>query len=104
MSYTTITQCTRDAAFQDRVQAAAMKEAIASETYSNTTFGAALRAEPRLAIEQFIWPLSVDNEEAYEYAVDTGTTNPGGDLGVITDAAIQAGIQAHWPPESEPVL
>ena len=99
MSYATITQCTRDPAFRDRVTAGALKEAIASVVYSETLFAEQLRNTPDMAIHQFIWPLSIDNEAAYEYALnaDPPNPNPGGDVGVITDASIQAGIQTHWP-------
>jgi len=109
MSYDSINRCTRDAAFQQRVEAAAMKEAYHGDAvFSESSFGAQLRnstipASPvanltmSLAINTFIWPLSVDNEDAYAYAVETGNENPGGDPGVITDAAIQAGIQHWWP-------
>jgi hypothetical protein len=102
MSYTTITQCSRDVALQDRVTAAAMKEAIASPEYAMTPFAEQLRLYPPNALQQFMWPLSVDNEAAYEYAVDSDNPNPGGDEGVITDANIQAGIQQHWPNEVLP--
>ena len=99
MSYTTINQCANDAAFQDRVVAGAMKEAIASPEYALTEFGQQLRQFPQAALNVFMWPLSVDNEAAYEFAVGNSNPNPGGDEGVITDANIQAGIQTHWPPD-----
>lgn len=108
MSYTTINQCANDPAFQDRVVAGAMKEAIAgAPEFSESSFAEQLRRLPAAALNTFMWPLSVDNEAAYEYAVGNGNENPGGDSGVITDANIQAGIQAHWPhselPEPIPV-
>lgn len=102
MSYTTITQCTEDEAFRDRVKAAALKESYASPTYSGTQFAEQLHQFPETAISTFIWPLSIDNEAAYEYAVNGANPNPGGDPGVITDANIQAGIQTHWPPDPPP--
>ena len=101
MSYTTITQCTRDPAFRDRVTAGAMKEAVASEVYSQTQFATQLLNTPDMAVHQFIWPLSIDNEADYQYAVDMNNPNPGADPGVISDAKIQAGIQTHWPPDPE---
>lgn len=102
MSYTTITQCTNDEAFRDRVTAGAMKEAISSAVYGETAFGKQLLVMPSLALSAFIWPLAVDNEAAYEYAVNAANPNPGGDPTVITDANIQSGIQAHWPPDPTP--
>jgi len=103
MSYTTITQCTRDDHFRDRVTAGALKEAIASEVYSRTAFAEQLRRVPEAALSQFLWPLSVDNEVDYAYAIDTNNEDPGGDPGVISDAKIQAGIQHYWPDELLPV-
>ena len=100
MSYTTINQCANDEAFQDRVVAGAMKEAIAGgPEYVDSAFGAQLRSFPQAALNVFMWPLSVDNEQAYEFAVGNENPNPGGDPGVITDANIQAGLQTHWPPD-----
>jgi hypothetical protein len=102
MSYTTITQCTRDEHFQDRVTAGAMKEAIASEVYSRTAFAEQLRSLPQAALSVFLWPLSVDNEADYAYAIDTGNADPGGDPGVVSDEKIQAGVQHYWPDETLP--
>jgi hypothetical protein len=99
MSYTTIHQATEDEALVARVTAAALKEAWASAEYSETEFGKTLRNSPNLARSVFMWPVSIDNEAAYSYAVDSDNPNPGGDPGVISDAAIQAGVQAHWPPD-----
>jgi hypothetical protein len=107
MSYTTIHQCANDTAFQDRVVAGAMKEAIAGgPEFSESAFGAQLKLYPQAAINTFMWPLSVAGEDAYAYAVDNGNENPGGDPGVITDADIQAGIQHFWPTDvlSTPII
>jgi hypothetical protein len=106
MSYTTITRCANDTAFQDRVLAGAMKEAVAgAPEFALSQFAEQVLAAPVLALNVFMWPLSVDNEAAYEYAIesDPPNPNPGGDEGVITDANIQAGIQAHWPRVEQPV-
>lgn len=100
MSYTTITQSTKDQALQDRVTAAGMKEAIASAVLSKTPFAAQLRTTPQLALNYFLWPTAVEYETEYAYAVDQGNENPGGDPGVITDANIQAVVQTHWPSDT----
>lgn len=99
MSYQTITQSTRDAALQDRVVAGAMKEAI-SGAVEGSQFAAQVRQNPILALNTFMWPVAVEYETEYAYAVDQGNPNPGGDTGVITDANIQASVQANWPPEA----
>jgi len=98
MSYTSIQASVRDVALQDRVTAGAMKEAIAGgDEYKNSEFGAQLRGYPILALNYFMWPVCVDYETEYEYALDSDNPNPGGDVGVITDANIGSAIQAHWP-------
>jgi hypothetical protein len=98
MSYTTITASTRDVELQDRVTAAACKEAWnGGAEFVLSDFGDRLRTYPVEAVTTFIWPVSIDYEAEYAYAIDAGNLHPGGDPGVITDANIQAAIQAHWP-------
>lgn len=100
MSYQTIYECTQDRALQDRVTAAGMKEAFAGgDEYKNSEFGRQLRTNPALALNTFMWPTAVDYETEYAYAVDVGNPNPGGDVGVISDANLQAVVQAYWPAE-----
>jgi len=104
MSYTTITQATRDAALQDRVVAAAMKEAIAgAPEFADTQFAAALQNTPSLGLSYFLWPTAIDYEVPYAYAVDSDNPNPGGDPGVISDANLQAVVQTRWPPDGTPL-
>jgi hypothetical protein len=45
------------------------------------------------------WAVSAasDVEQAYEYAVNAGNPDPGGDPAVITDGMILSGVQANWP-------
>ena len=100
MSYSSIHQATVDEALRERVTAAASKEAWASAEFSVTQFGASVRASPNIALSVFMWPVSIDYEDEYAYAVDGGSSNPGGDPGVITDLNLQAAVQAHWPPDS----
>jgi hypothetical protein len=100
MSYTTIQQAVRDQALKDRVTAAAMKEAWAGgPEFSESEFGASLRGYPPLA-DHFMWPTAIDYEAEYEYAINEDNPNPGGDPGVITDANIQASVQAHWKEDA----
>lgn len=104
MSYTTITQSTRDDALKDRVIAAAMKEAIAgAPEFSDTAFATALEATPSLGLSYFLWPTAIDYETEYAYAIDAGNPNPGGDVGVISDANIQAVVQTRWPADDAPI-
>jgi len=100
MSYTTITTATRDEALQDRVLAAASKEAWAGgDEFKDSVYGERLRTYPQEALQTFMWAVAIDYEDEYEFALnaDPPNENPGGDPGVITDANIQAAIQAHWP-------
>jgi hypothetical protein len=96
MTYATITTCTKDTELQDRVMAAASKEAWASLEFGATPYGERLRSYPEEALGSFMWPIAIDNEADYQYALDNGHEHPGS-AEVITDAALQAGIQAHWP-------
>ena len=98
MTYASIEQCTRDTELQARVKAAASKEAWASPEYSLTVYGERLRTYPDEALATFMWPIAIDNEDDYAYALDTDKENPGS-ADVITDAALQAGVQAHWPAD-----
>lgn len=106
MTYKTIYTSVQDEALRHRVQAGAVKEAIANPVLAETEFGDQLRRNPVAALNVFMWPVAVDNEAAYEFALGNNNPNPGDDAGVITDGNIQAGIQAHWPadPVSEPVI
>jgi len=99
MSYTTITQASRDVALQDRVTAAGMKEAVNSEVYKNTAFGEQIRRTPMLALNYFLWPTCTEYEDEYAFALGNDNPNPGADEGVITDANIQAVVQEWWPQD-----
>ena len=100
MTYTTIATCVQDVELQERVTAAACKEAWAGgPEFRDTVYGERLRTYPSEAIGTFMWAIAIDNEAAYAYAIDGGTQHPGRDPGVISDAALQAGVQAHWPPD-----
>ena len=100
MTYQTINTCTQDKELQDRVTAAAMKESYAGgPEFSDSAFAAQLQRNPPLALNYFMWPIAIDNEADYAYAVDTGHENPGS-ADVINDAKLQAGIQTHWPQDA----
>lgn len=98
MSYTTITQSTRDDALLDRLRAAVAKETFANEAFGNTpTGGVVQQAGPDAVLAQFVWPCCIDFEADYSYAIDGANENPGGDPGVIGDDEIQSAVQVHWP-------
>lgn len=95
MSYTTISQCANDLAFLARLTACAAQEG---------------HPNPELATSQLLrWPVSSasDIEAAYEYAINTGVENPGGNSLVITDQQILSVaqpllIEAMTPPTPIP--
>ena len=100
MSYTTIDQCVNDPAFQVRVKSAASKEAwVGGPEFKDTIYGERLRTYPDEALTTFMYAVSIEYENEYAYAIDTGNTNPGGDATVVTDANIQSSVQTHWPPD-----
>jgi hypothetical protein len=104
MSYTTITKASRDTELQDRVVAAAAKEAWAGgPEFSESEYGQRLRTYPQEALGTFMVIVAIDYEDEYEYALNNANASPGGDPGVITDAEIQACVQAHWPPSASTV-
>ena len=101
MSLNTIDQSTRDQALQNRVIAAVSKEAWKNPDLGATDFGQAVQANPAEGVT-LVWPVALDYEAEYAYAVDEGNPNPGGDEAVITDANIEAAVQAHWPGDAAP--
>jgi hypothetical protein len=98
MSYATLAMAIKDQELIDRVVAAACKEAWAGgPQFRDSEFGRRLRTYPQEAVGAFMWAVSIDNEADYEYAVGTeGGPNPGSSQ-VVSDASLQAAVQAHWP-------
>jgi len=97
MTYATIHTCTQDTELQERVIAAASKEAWANVDFAATEYGERLRTYPQEALTTFMYVIAIDNEADYEYAINNDNPSPGSDPGVISDAKLQAGVQAHWP-------
>ena len=97
MSYTTITQASMDPALRARIQACVNKEAKNNATLAVTEFGLYCLDNPWIGWQALIWPVCIDGEDAYAYAVDSGNPNPGGDPGAITDAQIMSAVQVNWP-------
>lgn len=101
MTYQSITESTRDTALQDRVTAAALKESYAgAPEFSQSAFATQVQRTPMLALNYFMWPVCIEYEDEYKYAMDSNNDNPGGDVGVITDANIGSSIQVHWPQDT----
>lgn len=89
MSYSTIYACAHDLALQNRVEAACAQEG---------------EPQPNAAMYQTIYPISVasDVEAAYESALLSGNSNPGGDPSVITDGMILSHLQPLLPIDPSP--
>lgn len=103
MSHTTIHQAQSDPPLRNRVQSAVAREAWANPALGATPAGEQIqKVGPLYFLEYFIWPIAIDNEAAYAFAVDSDNPNPGGDPSVITDAALSSGVQAHWPNDWVP--
>ena len=105
MSLTTLHQSTQDVELSDRVVAAAFQEAWANDELGNTPYGQTLRnsGSSITVTDVFLWPICIDNRDAYEYAVNSGNEHPGQDPGVISDAAISTAIQTYWPMPPDPI-
>jgi hypothetical protein len=98
MSYNTLTKASLDPALTNRVIAAVQKEARANPEFGDTDYGQLVQKNSAEGV-QLVWPVCIDTEAAYESAVAAENPNPGGDESVITDAAIGAAVQAHWPAD-----
>jgi len=83
MSYASQAQLANDAAFRNRVSACAAVEIPHTH-------------QPVQWTNDHIWWVSAAPgfADAYEYAVNTGVVNPGGDPAVITDSQILSAVQA----------
>jgi hypothetical protein len=98
MSYTTISQSSKDQALVDRVAAAAVQEAWNNPGVEDTTLAVNIRVAG-IHATSMIWPVCIasDVEAAYASALAGGNPDPGGDPSVITDGMILANVQAKWP-------
>lgn len=102
MSAASINRAANDAELQARVIAMAHKEMLANSALADTEYGRQLAAGIA-GIMTLMWPIAVDTEAAYEAALQAGRGAPGHDADIITDGAITAAINVHWPMD-EPAL
>jgi len=102
MSYASLYQQVTDITFINRITAAVEKESWKNPTFGDTDYGTAVKAAQVTPQAYFGWPVSVATEDAYEFALNSGNPNPGGDPAVITDADILAAVQYVWPPDPWP--
>lgn len=98
MSAASMNQAANDQQLQARVTAMAHKEILFNGDLADTTYGKAL-SSGMANIMVLMWPVAVDTEAAYESALLAGRGAPGHDADIITDAALTAAINAHWPED-----
>jgi hypothetical protein len=96
MTASSISRAANDPALQARVLAMAHRELIFDEEKAASQFGLLLAAGQTNAAT-LMYPVAVDTEAAYETAVNSGRGAPGHDVDIITDAALTAAVNAHWP-------
>lgn len=102
MSYSSLARQINDPALMNRLNAAAHQESIENPDAAASDFGLAIRSGYASAVSVLGWPVSVATEAPYEFALNSGTPDPGGDPSVITDADILSAVQANWPAEWPP--
>jgi hypothetical protein len=106
MSYSSIFASTVDQPLVQRIEAAIAKEAFHNEALGKTEAGRLVTetGSPASVLGAFLWPCCVDFEAEYEFALNSGNENPGGDPAVISDAELLSSVQANWPgvPEATP--
>lgn len=105
MSLSSIARAATDSQLISRVHAAAYQALMADPEKAKTTLGKAL-ANPSPGfndpVTPLMWPVAIDTEAAYEYALLGGNGSPGYDVAVITDAAITDSVNANWPMDAAP--
>lgn len=101
MSHMTVFQAVSDLQLQQRVTAAACKESYLNVDKKDTVVAKAIRQNPGLAVQLFIWGVAIEYEDQYAFAVNSENppSVPGADQGVISDGNITASIGAHWPTD-----
>src|SRR5215510_12067382 len=103
MSAQSIGRCVGDIDLRGRVAASISKETWANPTFGDTQWGQRVKSSgPSCMLEYYMWPIAIDNELAYAYALDQNVPSPGGDRSVISEENLSAGIQAHWPADPPP--
>lgn len=101
MSAQTINQCAGDEELRQRISATIAQQTWANPEFGGTGWGARVQQYgPGQLLNYFTWPIAIDNEASYAYAVETGNPHPGQDRGVISDENLSSGVQVHWPDDS----
>src|SRR5262245_11187277 len=98
MTYATMSDAYRDAAFMTRVTACVQQEARSGAS-APTDYALAVKNGQGSEQNVIGWAVVVATEAAYATAVAAATPDPGS---AITDAQILAAVQAAWPAEWPP--
>lgn len=103
MSFSSITRAANDPQLIDRVNAAAHKIVLTDATKADTVFGQQLLSGGMgNSVQALMYPVAIDTEAAYEAALLNLRGAPGFDKDIITDAAITASVNTHWPMAKQP--
>lgn len=98
MSYHSLTVAARDDALISRTVACVQQQARQNAELTGTEFAAAVRSGGTGVAGELVWPVVLNTEAEYAYALANGHDAPiGGDEAVIPDAAILSAVQAAWP-------
>lgn len=103
MSFRSISQSTFDSALRERIIAATSQEAWNNPAAYDTNYGISVRVLQDNG-NSMVWAVctATDVEAAYEYALNSGNLQPGGDETVITDGMILSAVQERWPQDPPP--
>lgn len=105
MSFSSITRASKDQDLIDRVMSAAHQIALTDPDKANTQLGQQLLNNNMMAgnpVMPLMYPVAIDTEAAYESALLNQRGAPGYDRDIITDAALFAAVNAHWPMTRPP--
>jgi hypothetical protein len=99
MSLNSLNIASQDVPLQNRTIACCQQEAHDNPAVADTAFARAVILNPAEGV-RMAWPVALNTEAEYEYALNAGHPQPiGGDEAVITDAMILSAVQASWPPD-----
>lgn len=98
MTTNSVQRAALDPDLQRRVQATCYSEAFNNADIADTTFAVGVRGG-YANFTSMHWMVASAVQAEYEAGLASGRGSPGHDLDVVTDGAILAAVQAHWPPE-----
>jgi hypothetical protein len=102
MSASSIYRAANDEQLIHRVTATAYQVVLEDDDKANTVLGQDLLNNPYATTTVLMFPVAVDTEDAYAYALLNGNGSPGYDESVITDDALKTSVTTHWPMARPP--